>query len=203
VVFLVTAFAPLAPLTSVMRQNLKRYYGAGHLHFITCSCYRRHPFLGTALRRDLFLTVLEQVRRKYRFVVAGYVVMPEHIHLLISERQNKNPSTVMQALKLGFSRRVLGQARRKRNPAQATLFHAGPQHIWQKRFYDFNVWSERKRIEKLRYMHENPVKRGLVASPELWRWSSFRAYSLGETGRVKVNDCTVLEMKVRPPARYR
>jgi REP element-mobilizing transposase RayT len=85
-----------------VRRKLTRYYGAGDLHFITCSCYRRQPLLGTPRRRDLFLTVLEQVRRRYHFVVAGYVIMPEHIHLLIGEPQVKTPSTVMQALKLGF-----------------------------------------------------------------------------------------------------
>jgi putative transposase len=126
-----------------MRRNLKRYYRAGDLHFITCSCYRRQPLLGSARRRDLSLTVLEQVRQRYEFVVVGYVVMPEHIHLPISEPQKKNPSTVMQALKLGFARRVLAQARRRRNPSQASLFESGPQHIWQKRFYDFNVWSQK------------------------------------------------------------
>src|SRR5208283_2199992 len=149
----------------------ERFYGAGDLHFITCSCYRRQPLLGTTRRRDLFLTVLEQVRRRYRFVVVGYVVMPEHIHLLISEPQEKNPLTVMQALKLGFARRVLAEAKRKR-------------------------------IEKLRYVHCNPVKRGLVTSPELWKWSSFRAYALGEAGPVKVNDWEVLKMKIRPPAAW-
>ncbi|MGD0790544.1 MAG: transposase [Terriglobales bacterium] len=149
-----------------MPRNLKRCYGAGDLHFITCSCYRRQPLLGTARRRDLFLTVLEQVRRRYQFVVVGYVVMPEHFHLLIGEPQEETPSTVLQALKLGFARRVLARARRRRDPAQASLFDHAPQHIWQKRFYDFNVWTEHKRIEKLRYMHRNPVKRGLVASPE-------------------------------------
>ncbi len=55
-------------------------------------------------------------------------------------------------------------------------------------------------IEKLRYMHRNPVKRGLVESPDLWQWSSFRAYALGETGPVKINDWEVLKMKIRPPA---
>ena len=184
----------------VVRRRLKRYYGAGDFHFITCSCYRRQPLLGTPRRRDLFLTVLEQVRRRYHFVVAGYVIMPEHIHLLIGEPQVKTPSTVMQALKLGFARRVLAQARRGRNPTQAVLFDHLPQHIWQKRFYDFNVWTEHKRIEKLRYMHRNPVKRGLVAAPELWRWSSFRAYFLREAGPVRVNDWDVLRMKIRPPA---
>jgi putative transposase len=159
--------------------------------------------LGTARRRDLLLTVLEQMRKRYQFVVAGYVVMPEHIHLLISEPQKKNPSTVIQALKISFARRVLAQARRRRNPSQASLFDHAPQHVWQKRFhhsdYDFNVWTERKRIEKLRYMHRNPVKRGLVESPELWRWSNFRAYFLREAGRVRVNEWEVLKMKLPRP----
>ena len=69
-------------------------------------------------------------------------------------------------------------------------------HFWQRRFYDFNVWSARKRIEKLRYIH-NPVKRGLVDTPEQWKWSSFRAYAYGETGLVAVNDWSVLKMKIR------
>jgi putative transposase len=127
--------------------------------------------------------------------------MPEHIHLLISEPQEeeKNPSIVMQALKLGFARLIVVEAKR-RNPSQASLFDHAPQHTWQKRFYDFNVWTEYKRIEKLRYMHRNPVKRGLVESPELWRWSSFRSYFLGEAGVVKVNEWNVLKMKIRRPA---
>jgi putative transposase len=161
-----------------VRHNLRRDYGAGDLHFITCSCYRRQPLLGTPLRRDLFLKVLEQVRKRYVFVVVGYAVMPEHTHLLISEPQEKNPSTVMQALKLGFAQRDLAEERRRGNPSQTGLVENVAQHVWQKRFYDFNVWTARKRAEKLRYMHSNPVQRGLVESPEQWRWSSFRAYFL-------------------------
>ncbi|MGB8010464.1 MAG: transposase [Terriglobales bacterium] len=147
-----------------MRRKLNRYYGSGDLHFITGSCYRRQPLLGTSQRRDLFLTVLEQMRIRYQFVVVGYVIMPEHIHLLISEPQEKDPSTVMHALKLGFARRVLfqskPQAKRRARTAQTDLFDHAAQHVWQKRFYDFNVWTEHKRIEKLRYMHRNPVQRG-------------------------------------------
>ena len=75
--------------------------------------------------------------------------------------------------------------------------HLG-EEIWQRRFYDFNLWTERKRIEKLRYMHRNPVKRGLVSQPEHWAWSSFRAYAFGEPVAVRINDCQVLKMKVRP-----
>jgi hypothetical protein len=73
-----------------------------------------------------------------------------------------------------------------------------PHPFWLARFYDFNVWTEKKRIEKLRYIHRNPVKRGLVASPEQWRWSSFRWYLDREEGPVKINDTDILVMTIRP-----
>ena len=182
-----------------MPRSLHRYYGSGDFHFITCSCYERQPFLGTIRQRDLFLKVLEQVRGRYRVVVLGYVVMPEHFHLLINEPQRGTPSTVMQVLKLGFTRRVLGEWKRRDRTNQQEFWEP-PHQLWQPRFYDFNVWSERKRLEKLRYMHQNPVKRRLVLDPEQWRWSSFRSYFCGETGPVRINDCSVLQMTVREKA---
>jgi putative transposase len=84
-----------------MPTRLKRYYGAKHLHFITSSCYHRLPRLGTARRRDLFLKILEQIRRRYHFVVLGYVVMPEHFHLLISGPEIGDPSVVMKVVRRG------------------------------------------------------------------------------------------------------
>jgi putative transposase len=72
-------------------------------------------------------------------------------------------------------------------------------HIWQAHFYDFNIWTDRKRIEKLQYMHRNPVRRGLVDSPETWRWSSYRSYALGECGLVRLNDWGTLQVRVRTP----
>jgi REP-associated tyrosine transposase len=177
-----------------------RYYGTGHLHFLTCSCYHRQRWLASRSRRDLLVRVLEEVRRRYKFVVVGYVVMPEHIHLLISEPEKGDPSKVMQAVKQGFARRVLRRMRKSRPVGQATLFGAEPEHVWQRRFYDFNVRSERKRIEKLRYMHRNPVARGLAHSPEQWAWSSFRAYAYGEVGAVKLNQWPAVRMTTRKPA---
>jgi putative transposase len=172
----------------VMPSGLHRTYGAHHLHFITCSCYRRLPLLDTARRRDRFLSILEQTRQRYRFVVVGYVVMPEHIHLLITEPEVGNPSTVMQVLKQRTTRALLPK-RKPTDPRQRNLFGEKPQcrAFWQARFYDFNVWTTKKRVQKLRYMHRNPVKRRLVESPEQWRWSSYRFYGLGEAGPVRVN----------------
>lgn len=173
---------------AVMPSGLHRTYGAHHLHFITCSCYRRLPLLSSAKARDRFLAILEQTRERYRLVVVGYVVMPEHVHLLITEPEVKNPSTVMQVLKQRAARALLPR-RKRRDPRQRNLFGDEAVHraFWQARFYDFNVWTTKKRVEKLRYMHRNPVKRGLVESPEQWRWSSYRFYRLGETGPVRVN----------------
>ena len=177
-----------------MPQGLKRYYGQEHLHFLTCSCYHRQPWLATAQRRDLFLEILEHARQRYGFVVVGYEVMPEHIHLLISEPRQGTPSTVMQVVKQRFARNVL--RRKRRNRAQAELWPELAERVWQRRYYDFNVWSARKRIEKLRYMHRNPVREGLVQEPEQWEWSSFLSYAIGEQGKVKINQWPK-EMKVR------
>ncbi|HSZ63441.1 MAG TPA: transposase [Terriglobales bacterium] len=160
-----------------MPWGLKRYYGTGSLHFITWSCYRRSPLLGSPARRDLVLTALELMRVRYRYAVIGYVVMPEHVHLLISEPLIGDPSKIIQAVKLSVSRRL----------AIAGEFSG---RFWQSRFYDFNLWGHQKEIEKLKYMHRNPVVRGLVASPEDWRWSSYRSYAYGEAGLVRINDWT-------------
>ena len=181
-----------------MPPRLHRYYGAGYLHFITFSCYHRRQLLKTPQRRDLFLKVLEQVRLSYRLVVVGYVVMPEHVHLLLSEPERANPSVVVQVLKQRFARQLLRAKRKRRSGLQRALWEAdGEEHVWQRRFYDFVVWSEHKREEKLRYMHNNPVKRRLVLEPEQWYWSSFRFYACGQSGPVLVNEQKPAELKLR------
>ena len=188
-----------------MPTSLHRYYGAGYSHFITTSCYQRRPLLGTPRSRDLFLEVMEQIRQRHQFVVVGYVVMPEHVHLLLGEPERGNPSLVMQALKQGFARRLLRTLRSALDPRQGRLAAGAALeegHIWQHRFYDFVVFTERKRIEKLRYMHRNPVKRGLVLEPQQWAWSSFRHYADGVHGPVLVNEPRKAELQVREIACY-
>ena len=163
-----------------MPRRLKRIYGFGHLHFITFSCYRRLPLLRSARARNLFVRVLDQVRNEYGFKLVGYVVMPEHVHLLISEPARGNPSTVLKMLKQRVSRVLRRKPRRRVSTAQRSFPFVSsvellPQ-LWQKRFYDFNVWSRKKKIEKLDYMHSNPFKRGLVDNPKHWPWSSYAFY---------------------------
>ena len=188
-----------------MPTGLKRYYGGRDLHFITCSCYQRRPGLGTQARRTQFLKILEQVRRAYDFTVIGYVAMPEHIHPLVSEPEKGDLSRVMQVLKQRMARQVLTDVRRHAGTGHGALWEdpslgQSTEHFWQARYYDYNVWSDEKRVEKLRYIHRNPVKRGLVLEPQQWLWSSFRAYACGEPGLVMVNAAGSAKLKVREPA---
>src|SRR5213078_3605927 len=103
-----------------MTEGLHRFYGGNDLHFLTFSCYQRRPLFRNEAYCDLFLKILDRVRRRYRLVVLGYVVMPEHVHLLVSEPQRDTLSTAMQALKLSFIR-SLEVRRGGRVPKSRTL----------------------------------------------------------------------------------
>ena len=167
-----------------MPRGLKRYYGKGDLHFVTFSCYRRWPLLGSRRTRDLFVKELGKARSQYGFQLLGYVVMPEHVHVLISEPRKGTVSTVLQMVKQRVSRRL--KKRKRRCSAGQMEFEfvsedgGRPRAFWQARFYDFNVYSEGKRKEKLHYMHANPVIRKWVKHPNDWPWSSWSFYYRGE-----------------------
>jgi putative transposase len=178
------------PVGLAMPTGLRRYYGKGDLHFITFSCYRRLPLLKTVHARDIFVKELGKVRDEMGFHLLGYVVMPEHVHLLMSEPPQGTPSTVLQKLKLRVARKL----RKRRRPVSAGQMRlpfgeAGEplRAFWQARFYDFNVYSEGKKKEKLNYMHANPVIRGLVKHPRDWRWSSWGFYQGGAAGLVTID----------------
>jgi len=139
--------------------------------------------------KNLFVKILGEVRDRYGFSLVGYVVMPEHIHLLISEPARGTPSTVMQVLKQRVSRRLRQKPRAPTR--QLRLRFQGSDHclpqFWQPRFYDFNVWSQKKFVEKLQYMHMNPLNRKLVAHPKDWLWSSFSFYARRDSGLVRID----------------
>lgn len=160
-----------------MPYGLKRLYGRGHLHFITFSCCRRQPFLDTPAARSVFLKELDRLRTEYGFLLVGYVVMPEHVHLLISEPQHGTPSTVLKMLKQRVSHQM-----------KTTISPPGElRQFWSARFHDFNVFTERKKTEKLKYIHGNPVSRGLVDNPAQWPWSRRSNYATRGSGLIEVD----------------
>src|SRR5258707_4725846 len=153
-----------------MPWGVTRFHHSGQSHFVTFCCYHRRQLLTTDESRRIFESALERVRRSFRLQVYGYVVMPEHVHLLLSEPEKDTLADALKSLKQGVSRRLIRDA----------------EHFWQKRYYDFNVRNYPQFMEKLRYIHRNPVKAGLCERPEDWEWSSFRHYATGCEGRVEI-----------------
>ena len=166
-----------------MPWGLTRYHHTGQSHFVTFCCYHRHSLFTSDASRRVFESALERVRRSFRLRVYGYVVMPEHIHLLVSEPERAAPlkptpgvngpptlAEALKSLKQGVARRLIGDA----------------DHFWQKRYYDFNVRDHAQFVEKLHYIHWNPVKKGLCQRPEDWPWSSFLHHATGGAGRVEI-----------------
>ena len=169
-----------------MPSNLKRFQTEGHYHFITFSCYRRLPYLNTDKARSTFLEILETVRQRHQFYVFGYVLMPEHVHVLVSEPKQHSLSTTLNVLKGETSKRLKGTRKQ----------------FWQTRYHDFNVLTHKKFVEKLRYIHRNPVARELVKKAEDWPWSSYRHWLTGEAGPVEIEShwtFAARERRATPP----
>ncbi len=153
-----------------MPTGLKRYQETRNLHFITFTCYHWKPYLATAATRDLFEEMLEQTRRLYRFYISAYVVMPEHVHLMVSEPERRLLSVALQALKQAVARRQ----------------NAAHPPFWQARYYDRNIWTRKAFEDACAYIHMNPVRRGLVTNAEDWPWSSARHHLTSEKRIVEV-----------------
>jgi putative transposase len=151
-----------------MPARLERRQQTGDFHFLTTSCHGRLPYLRSAKAASIFEHALERHRSKYQFDVLGYVVMPEHVHMLISESRTHPLSTIIGALKRSVSKQL------PESP------------FWLDRYFDRNIFSEDERIEKLRYIHRNPVVRKLCGHPSENPWSSFNAYARGEQGVVRI-----------------
>src|SRR5271157_3697959 len=138
-----------------MPRGLRRFHQSGQSHFVTFSCYRRQPNFVNATVYDLFPLCLEDMRRRFDMRVYGYVVMPEHVHLLLSEPGHRTLAEAIHYLKLSFAKRLRS---RRQTSAQvsvqkkdANLGHQQLGSFWQKRYYDRNVRDAREFGVKLRY----------------------------------------------------
>ena len=164
-------------------------YSPGELQFITASTYRRTPiFLSDRFRR-CFANRLEGVREKFRFLLVGWVLMPDHFHLLLQPHPPESTPLIVKELKEETAKRILKTLKENQQHAWCrktlermrlppSVHDESHYRLWQRRFYPFGVFSDKKYHEKLDYMHNNPVVRGLVQSPGEWTWSSWRFYYL-------------------------
>jgi putative transposase len=167
----------------------EHFYGQNHLHYLTANIYRRARIFDAERFKHKFVQTVDDLRTELGFKIIGYVLMPEHCHLLIWPGPPANPSQIMQKLSERTANFILRNLREnsafpwcqkilKQFELPPTVHHHAHYRVWNRRGYDMNIWSEKKRIEKINYMHNNPVKRGLVAQPSDWPWSSWRFYYL-------------------------
>jgi putative transposase len=171
-----------------MPWGLKRYHDSGHSHFITFTCFHRQRLFTYPSAFAEFERALERIRLDYRMCVYGYVVMPDHVHLLVSETERTTLAVAIKSLKQGVSRRLIDE---------------GEDHFWQKRYYDLNTRNYRQFMEKLRYIHRNPVRAGLCSEPGEWQWSSFIHYATGKEGTVEIESEWTANKRERAAGRMR
>lgn len=167
-----------------VRKRMKRWETAGDIRFVTFSTYRRTPLLTVEPTvAEKFLEQLGVVRRQAACAMYGYVVMPEHVHLML--RPSATPiAQVLHALKSRVARAQL-HAWRTSEPTQLASMVAsnGSARLWQRGGgFDRNVRTLDEFCREIRYMHENPVRRGLVREAHEWPWSSVHWW-MGDTTR--------------------
>ena len=176
------------------RKLVKRSNDIGHAHFITFSCWQRQKFLNSDRARGWFIESLNKSLEKHDIGCWAYVIMPEHVHLLVYPRQVKyNISKWQASLKIGVNRLAVNFLKQHNPASLAKLAAPQPDCRITYRFWqpgggvDVNLWTESKIWDKIDYIHKNPVRRGLVESPELWMCSSYRDYAQLGTGLLLID----------------
>ena len=184
-----------------MPSRLKRQDESGHIHFLTISTFHRLQFFHDDGIKEIITTGMKSLRDKHHILLIGYVIMPEHLHLLILPQQpnDEHPipvSTLLNTFKqyVGFHAKARLREIWKLNGElwnkplnQWAHGEFGSQQIWKTRCYDRNVVCEQELVEKLDYCHKNPVTRGLVATADEWIWSSYRFYEFGATTPIEMD----------------
>jgi putative transposase len=171
-----------------MPLGLKRYHQSQQTHFVTFTCYRRLQHLAAGELCRQTLVSLEQTRAKFGIRIYAFVFMPDHIHLLLSEPRSRTLAQAIQSFKISSSKAS----------SKSRLFEGRTSPLWQKRYYDRNVCDHDEFVEKMRYIHRNPVKRGLCNEPEDSRWSSFNHYAGGADVGVEIESERTARLRELP-----
>jgi putative transposase len=145
--------------------QLRHYDNTGLVRFVTFNCYRNQPSLSDTQARTILIECLDAARCKYDFLLFGYVIMPEHVHLVLLPPEGQPLGLLVREIKSMSARKWF--ALRPVGDAGATRV------FWQKRCHDHNCRTPEDVLEKIGYCHNNPVRRGLVGDPAEWRWSSY------------------------------
>lgn len=163
----------------VHRRTLKRIEDPGHGRYLTFSCYHRLPLFANDRIKDAFVKHLVTVKNAMRFRLYAWVVMPEHVHLLLQTGSHQlTVKAILRRLKSPFAQQVVKRWRKlDANILRRLNDSSGRTRFWQPGGgYDRNIYSDHELLEKINYIHDNPVRRGLIGTQNEYRWSSARWY---------------------------
>ena len=160
--------------------RLFHYDFDGRARFVAFNTHRRLPLLTNHITRSAVIEAIKTCRSRNPFRLAAYVIMPEHVHLVLTPDIETVVSKVVAEIKACSARTILDEYRRTDNPLLLKLTvtrNRMMRHVfWQRRCYDHNCRSDESFWGKVEYCHNNPVKRGLVKSAGQWKWSSYNYY---------------------------
>jgi len=160
--------------------KLRHYDNPGEARFITFCCHNKLPFFKDEKDFLIFIEELDKARAKHNFKMLGYVVMPNHVHLLLLPPNDMKLGLVIGEIKSLSARRILGRWRSDRvSMPDSIRVKRGERNkvvFWQRRCYDRNCRNEKELLQSIEYCHNNPVARGLAEYCSAWRWSSYNSY---------------------------
>ena len=192
--------AERSPDPQTPRKTRRTYNTPGDAHELTFSCFRRLPLLDSDGIRRVFLNQLNKARERWDFELWAYVLMPEHVHLLVWPKSRVyDIAAIRKSIKQSVPQRAVHYMRR-RQPDALKAFEVLRQGVLGYRFwqegggYDRNLFSPRAIGKVIGYIHNNPVRRGLVTSPLEWPWSSARWYAGLDVNAIEVDRCPALRM---------
>ncbi len=145
--------------------DFRRYYLPNSIYFITTTTKDRRPIFHQEKNIHLLLETIGRVQTTYPFQMLAYCILPDHLHLLLQPKDQYSVSQIMHSLKRNFTLNY-----------KRTLGLIAPQHLWQGRFWDHLIRSEKDLTVHLDYIHYNPVKHGLVQRPEDHPYSSYGSW---------------------------
>ncbi len=161
---------------------MRREDRLGEARFVTFSCYKQFPLFQNDKIKQVFVDRLKKVRDDYQCQLVAWVVMPEHVHLFVIPKLPEFPlHRFLSALKRPIAEQVVRRWRELDAPVLKRLVDAqGRVRFWQRGGgYDRYIVSDEELFEKIDYIHENPVRRGLVDRAVDWLWSSAAWYETG------------------------
>ena len=175
--------------------RLKHFDSLGTARFITISCAGRRPLLANDAAKKIVIEELNAARCKHQFKLFSYVIMPNHVHLVLHPSDNTSIGPIIGEVKARSARRIL-QTWYSTEQTSLLLRKTGvgsprKRVFWTPRCFDHNCRNTETTLEKINYCHMNPVKAGLVCDPAVWKWSSYNCYKGSNETSIKIDRCEI------------